>query len=106
MNTQLNTYQKQVINQNSQRMADAQAAYLKEEGICLKHFARVIGYGDPLLAGMLVREELAKDPRAGSAVLFDDAADWSRALTRQALIQLRDWAIEDTKEELDKLDSQ
>ncbi len=105
MNTHLNTYQKQVIEKISQRMAQAQAAYLKEEDICLKHFARVIGYGDALVGGEIVQAELVKDERAGSAVCFDDAADWSRALTRHALIQLRDWAIEDTKEELDKLDS-
>jgi hypothetical protein len=106
MNTQLNPYQEEVINKISQRLANAQAAYLKEEGICLKHFARLIGYGSPLLGSEAVRDGLAEDERAGQAVLFDDAKDWNRALTRHALVQLRDWAIEDTKAELERLDSQ
>jgi len=105
MNTHLNTYQRQVINKISKHMAQAQAAYLNEEKTSLTEFARVIGYGNPDHACMLAGERLLDDPRAGRAVLFDDAADWSRALTRYALIQLRDWANEDIKEELEKLNS-
>jgi hypothetical protein len=98
----LNAKQKRVIKRISKRLAEQQAAYLKLERECLTEFAQAVGYSSPDDARQYLIELLHEDEAAGEMVLFDDG-NWSKALTRIALKQLRDWANEEITAALEKL---
>ncbi len=102
MNTHLNPYQKQVINQISQRLAQAQAAYLKTESECITEFTHAVGYDSPHDARQYVIELLLLDEAASQMACFADE-DWPRALTRIALRQLQQLANEKITEALDRV---
>ena len=104
MHLQLNSKQKRVINRISKRLAEQQAVYLKTEHDCLTEFAQALGYASPDDARQLLIERLHQDEAAGS-MAFIDEGDWSKALTRIALKQLKEWANQEIEAALDQLSS-
>ena len=104
MNTELNSHQKEVIKQIGQRLAQAQAAYLKTKRECLTNFTEVVGYDSPADARQYVSEQLLTDEDDRPTFLFDKA-DWSKSLTRIALRELRARANDQIEAALEKLNS-
>ena len=104
MNTQpeLNSEQKQVINEISERLAASQDAYLITNRECLTKFTEAVGYDSPADARQYVIDLLLTDENGRPTFLFDKA-DWSKSLTRIALMQLRTRAIEEIEARLDQL---
>jgi hypothetical protein len=104
MNTQpeLNSEQKQVINEISERLAASQDAYLITNRECLTKFTEAVGYDSPADARQYVIDLLLTDENGRPTFLFDKA-DWSKSLTRIALMQLRTRANEEIEARLDQL---
>jgi hypothetical protein len=99
----LNSKQKRIVNKIGQRMAQAQAVYLKTERECLTEFTQAVGYDSPDDARQYVMELLLQDEAAGQMTYFADEEDWPRALTRIALRQLEAMANEKITEALERV---